>query len=359
MPSHPMTEVLRSLSALPILKKLDLSYCNLPEGAIPDELGCFPCLNFLNLSGNDFETIPSSINQLSRITHLKIANCQRLKSLPDLPSSIERLDVDNCISLENLPNVSEKHNMKNFTVQFSNCYKLNNSQGSTRVALAWVKSYLLSFLEIRRLLKIEESCQSQEEFERICFQRGIHPTRLSFFLPHFYMYFPGHDIPEWFNYQSEQNPFRIELPRHSKWSNIAGFVMCALFSAVHSPVCKFTVKSKRKHLWSTSYSLRVGQTRVFFVSNHLCLFFVPNSDVDSGSPTEVLLTHRDIKKCGMRILYEQEIEELIQYNKPLEDLALCQNFHDDSSDNGSSEAESSGDEEEGGQFCLPWSEFNV
>jgi Leucine-rich repeat (LRR) protein len=92
--------ILYSLSDLSSLISLDLSYCNLSDGAIPNDLGYLSSLEILNLSGNEFGRIPDSICQLSNLESLYLINCNWLQSLPKLPLSLTYLYVENCPMLE-------------------------------------------------------------------------------------------------------------------------------------------------------------------------------------------------------------------------------------------------------------------
>lgn len=89
-----------SLSGLCSLIKLDLSFCDLAEGAIPDDIGSLSLLEHLNLSGNHFTSIPETISQLSQLRELLLFGCCMLQSLPNnLPPSLEHIDVSDCYAL--------------------------------------------------------------------------------------------------------------------------------------------------------------------------------------------------------------------------------------------------------------------
>jgi Leucine-rich repeat (LRR) protein len=92
--------ILNSLSDLSSLISLDLSYCNLSDGAIPNDLGYLSSLEILSLSGNKFGRIPDTICQLSNLESLYLSNCNRLQALPKLPLSLTYLCVENCPKLE-------------------------------------------------------------------------------------------------------------------------------------------------------------------------------------------------------------------------------------------------------------------
>ncbi|KAK9056058.1 hypothetical protein SSX86_027145 [Deinandra increscens subsp. villosa] len=64
------------------LRELDLSYCNLC--VVPDCIGLLHQLISLDLSGNDFASLPANLSLLSNLRMLFLNNCKRLQSLPKL-----------------------------------------------------------------------------------------------------------------------------------------------------------------------------------------------------------------------------------------------------------------------------------
>jgi Leucine-rich repeat (LRR) protein len=89
-----------SFLSLHSLKYLNLSYCNLSEESIPNYFHHLSSLKSLDLTGNNFVIIPSSISKLSRLRYLCLNWCEQLQLLPELPSRIMQLDASNCDSLE-------------------------------------------------------------------------------------------------------------------------------------------------------------------------------------------------------------------------------------------------------------------
>ncbi|KAH9781763.1 ADP-ribosyl cyclase/cyclic ADP-ribose hydrolase [Citrus sinensis] len=69
-----------SLSGLCSLTKLDISYCDLGEGAIPSGIGNLCSLQWLCLSGNNFFTLPASIYRLSNLRGIKLEECKMLQT---------------------------------------------------------------------------------------------------------------------------------------------------------------------------------------------------------------------------------------------------------------------------------------
>ncbi|KAH9783002.1 Disease resistance-like protein DSC1 [Citrus sinensis] len=95
-----LTSVLSGLSSL---QRLDLRDCDIIE--IPQDIGSLLSLEKLDISGNNFESLPASIKQLSQLRWLYLRNCNRLKSLPELPFGLCFLDARNCKQLQSLPEI--------------------------------------------------------------------------------------------------------------------------------------------------------------------------------------------------------------------------------------------------------------
>jgi Leucine-rich repeat (LRR) protein len=100
----PNLLLLKSFSGLGSLVSLDLSDCNLEDGALPDDLSCLSSLQSLDLSRNHFTCLPDSVSQLSKLTVLYLDNCSRLKSLTNIPLSTQYVMARERTSLENYSN---------------------------------------------------------------------------------------------------------------------------------------------------------------------------------------------------------------------------------------------------------------
>ncbi|KAH0745164.1 hypothetical protein KY285_006821 [Solanum tuberosum] len=83
------------------LETLMLSYCNLIDGGLPEDIGCLSSLKNLYLQGNNFEHLPRSIAQLGSLQHLDLSECRRLKEFPGVNMvegfrSLKILDLSYC-----------------------------------------------------------------------------------------------------------------------------------------------------------------------------------------------------------------------------------------------------------------------
>lgn len=117
--SHAVQEVSRYS-----LLELELDNCTKFQ-SLSHQLSHFTTLTYLNLSSNDFEAIPESIPELTSLGTLCLNNCKKLKSVEDLPPSLEHLYAHGCDSLENVI-LSPDHSIKH--LDLSHCFSLQQDE---------------------------------------------------------------------------------------------------------------------------------------------------------------------------------------------------------------------------------------
>ncbi|XP_044511582.1 disease resistance protein RPV1-like [Mangifera indica] len=174
-------------SGLQFLRRLNLNHCSLTQ--LPNNLDRISLLRELELEGNNFENLPASIVNLSKLKLLNIRVCNRLKSLPKLPSNIEELRADNCKRLKaisGLKNLNQRHCGRKLS--FPNCVSLN-------------------WNAVRDIFHDAALDLYSDEFEVFKYEKVAGK-------PQGLMCFPGSEIPEWFNIQSSGSV--IELPEVSR-----------------------------------------------------------------------------------------------------------------------------------------------
>ncbi|XP_044506092.1 disease resistance protein RPV1-like isoform X3 [Mangifera indica] len=180
------------ISGLQCLTSLNLSNCGITE--LPSSLGQLTSLKRLYIGRNKFESIPASIINLSNLSYLDLCYCDVLKSLPELPSNIGRMDAHNCKSLELLSGLSSTNfdNWHLHNVNFINCLKLDQSAIEDMVKT--------TLQNIRRV--------QMGALNHICV--------------------PGSSIPEWFTFRSKGSS--IELPPGCSNDDLVGFSLCVVIS---------------------------------------------------------------------------------------------------------------------------------
>jgi len=142
---NPTGDRLPSLSGLCSLEVLDLCACNLREGALPEDIGCLSSLKSLDLSQNNFVSLPESINQLSGLEMLVLEDCRMLESLPEVPSKVQTVNLNGCIRLKEIPDPIKLSSSKRSEFICLNCWALYEHNGQDSFGLTMLERYLKVF----------------------------------------------------------------------------------------------------------------------------------------------------------------------------------------------------------------------
>nr|XP_034897718.1 TMV resistance protein N-like [Populus alba] len=192
---NPTDHRLPSLSGLCSLEVLDLCACNLREGALPKDIGFLSSLRSLDLSQNNFVSLPQSINQLFELEMLVLEDCTMLESLPEVPSKVQTVKLSGCISLKEIPDPIKLSSSKISEFVCLKCWELYNHNGQDSMGLTMLERYL----------------------------KGLSNPR-----PGFGIAVPGIEIPGWFNHQNHIWLFFLSFDylkelkewKHGSFSNI-------------------------------------------------------------------------------------------------------------------------------------------
>ncbi|QHO55630.1 disease resistance protein Roq1 isoform X1 [Arachis hypogaea] len=83
----------------PSLETLHFSHASLCDEDLHVIMLSFPNLEVLNVSLNNFVSIPACVQELSYLTSLDLSYCLNLQEIPKLPSSVRKVDLRHCDSL--------------------------------------------------------------------------------------------------------------------------------------------------------------------------------------------------------------------------------------------------------------------
>lgn len=188
--SNPVAWRFPSLSGLCCLKKLDISDCNLGEGAIPSDIGNLCSLEELYVSRNSFVSLPESVIHLSKLGKIVLEDCKRLQSLPQPPPNIVSIRVDGCTSLEMISNALKLCKSNHTYIHCMDCLKFKG------LAFSMLNEYLEAVSNSRQRLSIVV---------------------------------PGSEIPEWFMYQNKGSSITLKRPPDSFNKNKVVDMLFAVF----------------------------------------------------------------------------------------------------------------------------------
>ncbi|XVF70297.1 hypothetical protein PTKIN_Ptkin11bG0150100 [Pterospermum kingtungense] len=286
------------LSGLSSLTRLNVSHCNLYEGAIPSDICCLSSLESLDLSGNNFMSIPATISRLSKLRLLQLSDCKKLIALPELLTSIEAVILDGCTSLgvfETPTTLSDSSICSPCGLDIK-CYKLLMNKNT----LTMLKKFLKVFA-------------NQPTFDLII---------------------PGAKIPEWFSHQMNESSIKIALPANirndSRWM---GVVLCFSFvsafndendawgeQAVEYKAVVHNRNSGQAEFRGFFSGRQLTRQRVL-KKDHLWFHYFSRDSLSSTAwenedcnEIELLigLVSAKVKKCGVRLVFEKDFEEIEQ-----------------------------------------------
>ncbi|KAJ4723727.1 Disease resistance protein (TIR-NBS-LRR class) family [Melia azedarach] len=305
------------------------------------DIGCLSSLEVLNLKGNNFVSLPSSMKQLSRLKELRLRNCSMLESLPELPPCIVEFDAANCEQLQSLPELpsrpeDELHasilekletlckqsqydvmkGMELAVLEFSNCMKLNENNILEDSQL-WIQH--MAVASLRRFFEEEEEEDDDDD--------EVMDTRKAL---GFSICLPGRGIPEWFSNKSSGCSIQLCCSR-----NFIGFALCVVLASaevLHGGKFDGFVVECDYRFETTPFSESTCVYRTFFFetlnndifgdliyeSDHVCLGFDPCShdglsdgDHLTAISVDFSIHHKEtikVKCCGVCPIYAHPIE---------------------------------------------------
>ena len=340
---HPIDLLFSSLSLSPAspLTHLLLGDCNLK--AIPNDIGSLVSLEWLVLDGNDFDCLPESIIQLSKLKWMHLNNCTSLRSLPKLPLNIELVEAKGCTSLEMLPDPLKPSDSLEPSLGLQNCFQLADNQS----CIDWFISGIKKYLKLTPSLPL-----SVRNTDYVYYP--YNPYAMSI---------PGSEIPEWFSHQSIGNEVKIKQPSHL--CKKVGIAFCVVFCPIDSHIfspSRYWLIANGERISTGCYPFidEVSPSRYWLIANgeristgcypfidevssdHVSLFYVVpqyldkesnkllwEGDVNGFSQIRIKIESSEVKvkKWGIRMIYNEESseyedcdEELIDRDESNDDL---------------------------------------
>ncbi|XP_068315241.1 disease resistance protein RPV1-like [Pyrus communis] len=271
------------------LKSLPSSICDLKFLQYVSLSRC-PMFEVLELWDNaHFESLPAEINRLHCLTSLKLEGCKRLKSIPELSSTIRFIDAHDCTALEFVSRPSKVFH-KNLYLTFSNCFRL-----------------------------------VQNLFEDIVEAHQVNLQPLSLL-----MYLPGIMVSNWFSYRCRGSSITLHLP--PVWDHkILGFAVCGVtefksanYTSALSALCSCTFEGEHGErsfrFYTVDLSIQGGR---LLESHHMFMGYLPwKKEVQPSERYTTKVTFRvelrdgslsrypgvplqqcGISRCGVRLFY--------------------------------------------------------
>uniref|UniRef100_A0A7N2R4H2 TIR domain-containing protein n=1 Tax=Quercus lobata TaxID=97700 RepID=A0A7N2R4H2_QUELO len=294
-----------------IMKSLSELYLGMTDikKVAPSSVECLAALTLLDLSScTNLKCLPSNMDNLRSLEMLNLFDCSKLKYLPRLPSTLTYINAEACSSLKSLLRLPST--LRYLNVRY--CYSLKWSPTWVKLSswsqlLSWWRLYgesgsrveftiLFHFLEGLLCYKTVNGTSSKTEFQII--------------------------VPSWLTHQSVGNSISIELPSNwcnSKWM---GFALWASLSGIIG--LKHGIRVRVIALGDMPQNHCASE--LFTTWTHcgvsICLLYLFHDDwvtkVGECSHIKVIFETNEsniyVWKCGVSLVYEQDVDEFNQTN---------------------------------------------
>ncbi|XP_048133976.1 disease resistance protein L6-like [Rhodamnia argentea] len=165
-PKHRVWQLPSGISMLENLEELDLSGRYEVKGEVPDGIGELSSLRILNLKHTRICGIPRTINQLHHLQTLNLSDCNAIKELPELPTSLTSLLLRSK-ALLSVPTLSNLTNL--VELQLSDGSRITGeTKLSTGCNLSWIgRLSRLKRLDLNLIVPAPEELASLAHLEEL------------------------------------------------------------------------------------------------------------------------------------------------------------------------------------------------
>jgi len=305
------------------MKELRLGFTKVK--VLPSSFECHSKLKSLHLTRSDIEMLPSSFKNLTQLQHLDMNNCNKLRTIPELPPSLKTLEVSKCNSLQNLPKLPSSLKTLNAvdcksleTVSFHstadeqltenkkrylfwNCRNLDESSAEAIVVNAEVNLMELANQPLPTPSQ-EHEFYNDYEYNYHSYQ-GV------------YVY-PGSSVPAWFKHTETNGDIIIDLSSASPFE-LFGFIFCFVLNKFHE-----TDITGRLEFNITISNVDVGEGKIGSVkiytdyysdwSYHVCVMFDQRCSVTLNNIAREQKRFKINVTVGARIEFYDNYHELPQ-----------------------------------------------
>ncbi|WVZ19581.1 hypothetical protein V8G54_006903 [Vigna mungo] len=158
--------------------------------------------------------LPSSFASNTQLLHLNVTGCEEIRTIPELPLSLQTLHARNCVSLK--------------TVLFNSTAVEQTKENRKQVLFAGCKNLdepsleaigLNARINVMKFANQHLSAPKQDDFQNYNDYEKNYDSYQAFYE------YPGSSVPEWLEYKSKKNSVIIDLSSAPP-SPVYGFILC-------------------------------------------------------------------------------------------------------------------------------------
>ncbi|KAG5550623.1 hypothetical protein RHGRI_015536 [Rhododendron griersonianum] len=292
------------------LVQLSLGNCNLSDDDFPIELSNLCSLKELNLSNNQFRSLPDFIRGLTKLESLSIESCPRLRKLDGVPPlhgylffGANRLLEEVTCQVSHRPTTTCHLDACNHPETMT-LFKLESIES---VEAEIVNNLGLSNLQSMGNLTVKLTSwfgMLQRRFPvQVCYEEHI-----------ICAYIPGSKIPPWFNFKNLGSSIDFIVPSYLNL-RIGGLNVCSVYEHSGDPKRDepHTIISNRTKGLVWSHCPHVFGTAEDGEDTMWLSYWKFGNRLEVGNEVRISVyggEFLNVKEVGVRLLYEEEPEEM-------------------------------------------------
>ncbi|KAL0731694.1 hypothetical protein Bca4012_027788 [Brassica carinata] len=322
---------------------------------IPDDVCSLQSLEKLDWSGNDFESLPETMNQLARLKHVSLCDCRRLKALPELVQ-LETITLSGCMSLQSfLETVVNGHEL----VYLHSAYDVRPTNAGLLLVLRdlrhtdatetslvepglcryqwlelWVdgcKNIHLISDQLRHLTKISYLDLSSHEFETLpssiselsslgtlcinkCKKLKLESLRFACF--------PGTEVPSYFGDKEARESITIGLPSVWPSQKLLVFDGCIMIACEGRFHIQFSPSSYDWN-WESEWYIHLELQPHFFHCRKSGLHSIDNEEAAKSHHLILLRGFKNISKEIIKFGFKSNLQFTEEFNSPPAEITSC------------------------------------
>ncbi|KAM7493438.1 hypothetical protein LguiB_028047 [Lonicera macranthoides] len=296
------------------LVTLTLVGSNLSDESFPKNLGNLPALRHLYLGGNPICKLPKCIRNLRKLEMLSLFSCQKLQQIIWPPINVKELSVSECRSLKKITYESSGHLGY---ISHGACMSLDYVEKGFKIeAVAKVDREVLMNFGFSELISME-TVEVMIANRIILYESCVFST-----------YFPGREVPHWFDLKTTEPTTSFTIPKHQSLE-FRGLNLCLLYTMSETEWMPTPISVQIKN---TSNNAKIKyEPRCYGISEvngdmvwltHWCSvlwgsLFEVGDELEVSFYMNLFSTNENveeqIKGCGVQILYFEEDEGVAKY----------------------------------------------
>ncbi|PWA37987.1 toll/interleukin-1 receptor (TIR) domain-containing protein [Artemisia annua] len=311
-----------SLSLPSSLVTLSLTNNNLSSESFPVDFSSMSMLKNLYLDCNPIDSIPDCLKSLGRLEVLSVGGCSKLKSVLCPSSTIKRLYVDRCDLLEKVTFYQEMSPPPliccNKSVSLTDIEGILKIQDLAKVdneiisSLGWTDIHYVKDYEMD-IFSVFLDLQSKKLPIKMFYEFGIFST-----------WFPGKEVPKWFDHRSNGSSISFTMPSASANKRIEGINICFVHAFSVDCVCcsKYLIVKNitKDRSWTYyGYMCAIGYAGEDLV--WLSHWMFGNNELEAGDQVSVTIIDEEVKvydipvviECGISLVYSDRDKESVDH----------------------------------------------